>query len=150
MKKLVFFCYLFSATTYATPVNINRADVETLAHSLQGVNIKKSEAIVANRIAYGDFHSLEDVKRVSGMGEKTLELNKNDILFTDKPIKTSSETAPSINNPQASPHVEIQPQNPITQIIVPLIIALILLGLGFVLYKRFKNNKPQWMKLTKE
>lgn len=59
-------------------VNINTADVETLAQ-LQGIGEKKAQAIVAWREENGDFVSVEQLVEVSGIGAATLEANR-DIL----------------------------------------------------------------------
>src|SRR5690606_10647541 len=57
------------------PVNINTADVETLAQ-LKGVGSKKAQAIVAWRDANGGFTSIEQLLEVKGIGEATLEANR--------------------------------------------------------------------------
>ena len=54
-------------------VNINTADVATLAGSLRGVGIKKAEAIVAYRSEHGPFKSVDDLVNVKGIGDKMLE-----------------------------------------------------------------------------
>jgi len=52
-------------------VNINTADVETLM-TLPGVGETKANAIVAERAANGSFRHVEDITRVSGIGEGLL------------------------------------------------------------------------------
>jgi competence protein ComEA len=134
-------CCLFSTISYANPVNINRADAETIAHSLKGVNIKKSEGIVAYRMAYGDFKSLDDVRRVSGMGPKTIEVNKNDILFTDEPLHAASETVRPMNQPSVAPsHVPPAQTASFATWILWVAIALVLLGVGLALFNYFKKR----------
>lgn len=54
-------------------VNINTADVATLAGSLRGVGIKKAEAIVAYRSEHGPFKSVDELVNVKGIGDKMLE-----------------------------------------------------------------------------
>lgn len=95
MKKLLLLLALFSANVFATPVNINNADAKTIAASLSGVGIKKAEAIVADRTKNGPFKSADDLKRVSGIGEKTVSANKADILLTDVKTATPATTAPA-------------------------------------------------------
>ncbi len=93
MKKLFVILVLFSAPIFATPVNINTADAKTIASSLAGVGTKKAEAIVADRVKNGPFKSAEDLKRVAGIGEKIVSVNKNDILLSD--LKTPRNPAPT-------------------------------------------------------
>lgn len=83
MTKLALILVLCSATVFAKPVNINTADAKTISASLIGVGIKKAEAIVADRAQYGDFKSVDDLKRVLGIGEKTIAVNKADILLSN-------------------------------------------------------------------
>lgn len=63
----------------ATPVNVNKADAQTIATSLDGVGISKAQAIVAYRDAHGPFKSVDDLGNVKGMGTKTLERNRDAI-----------------------------------------------------------------------
>jgi competence protein ComEA len=63
----------------AGPVNINKADAETISSELKGIGPSKARAIVEYREKYGPFKSLEDLTLVSGIGARTLELNQGDI-----------------------------------------------------------------------
>jgi competence protein ComEA len=95
MKKLLVVLALFSAHVFATPVNVNTADAKTIASSLTGIGAKKAEAIVADRTKNGPFKSVDDLKRVSGIGEKTISANKADILLSDvKAIAPNPTPAP--------------------------------------------------------
>ena len=69
----------------AQPVDINTADAPTLAASLRGVGESKAEAIVAYREANGAFKSADDLVKVKGIGEKTVELNREFILLDGAP-----------------------------------------------------------------
>ncbi|MGR3741919.1 helix-hairpin-helix domain-containing protein [Companilactobacillus sp. DQM5] len=60
-------------------VNINTADVSEL-QKLTGVGPKKAEQIVQFREENGGFKKLEDLTKVSGIGEKTLETLKEQIM----------------------------------------------------------------------
>ena len=60
----------------ATEINVNQATAEELAKALNGVGLKKAEAIVAYRTANGDFTSIDDLKNVKGIGESTLNKNR--------------------------------------------------------------------------
>jgi competence protein ComEA len=82
---------LFSFNALAEPVNINKANAETIAESLKGIGIKKAEAIVKYRKKNGAFKSLADLSNVHGIGEKTLKNIAPDIgLSKGKVSKTSS------------------------------------------------------------
>lgn len=59
-------------------VNINKASVEEL-DSLPGVGQSTAQAIVEDRGANGPFASVEDLMRVSGIGEKKFEKLKGKI-----------------------------------------------------------------------
>lgn len=45
-----------------------------------GVSLVKAEAIVACRNANGPFKSLDDLVKVKGIGGKTLEANRSEIV----------------------------------------------------------------------
>jgi len=64
----------------AGPVDINSADAETLATTMQGVGDKKAAAIVAEREKNGPFKSIDDLTRVKGISEKTVEANRDKIM----------------------------------------------------------------------
>jgi len=70
-----------AATQAAVPnnalVNINSADAATLADRLNGVGIKKAEAIVSFREQNGPFKSIDDLVNVTGIGAATLEKNRS-------------------------------------------------------------------------
>ncbi len=72
-----------SATLFAGPVNINTADAETLALELTGVGPVLAAAIVEDREMNGDFATPEALTRVSGIGERIVEMNRMNILASD-------------------------------------------------------------------
>ncbi len=53
-------------------VDINKATVNELA-KLPGIGKKKAEAIIAYRTEHGKFNSVDDLKKVDGIGEKTFK-----------------------------------------------------------------------------
>lgn len=57
-------------------VNINTASAEELSETLQGVGLKKAEAIVAWREKNGPFKRVEDLANVKGIGASTLDKNR--------------------------------------------------------------------------
>ena len=83
MKKLILLLSLFAANAIAAPVNVNTADAKTISEALSGIGMKKAEAIVKYRSEKGLFKTAEDLTNVKGIGEKTIEKNKNDILLSD-------------------------------------------------------------------
>lgn len=85
MKKLILILFLCPLYAFAEPVNINQADAETISKALNGIGAKKAEAIVQYRKEHGNFESLKDLENVSGIGEKTIQANEKDILFTGNP-----------------------------------------------------------------
>ncbi len=96
MKNILLVLLLgFSVNVFAKPVNVNTADAQTIAASLAGVGIKKAEAIVADRVKNGPFKSAEDLKRVSGIGDKTVSTNKEDILLADPKTVTPVSAVPA-------------------------------------------------------
>jgi competence protein ComEA len=74
----------------ATPVNINTADAETIAKSLDGIGLTKAKAIVAYREEHGPFKSADELAQVSGIGQATLQKNHEAILLSDE--NTKAET----------------------------------------------------------
>lgn len=70
----------------AGPVNINTADAETISAELKGIGLSKARAIVEYRRKHGPFRSADDLSLVKGIGERTVELNRSDIVV-DKPRK---------------------------------------------------------------
>ncbi|MDD1635864.1 MAG: helix-hairpin-helix domain-containing protein [Methylococcaceae bacterium] len=83
MKKIILLLSLFAVNAIAAPVNINTADAKTISEALSGIGQKKAEAIVKYREEKGLFKTAEDLTNVAGIGEKTVEKNKNDILLSD-------------------------------------------------------------------
>lgn len=63
----------------ATPVDVNHADANTIAQSLDGVGLGKAQAIVAYRDAHGPFKHAEDLEQVKGIGPATLARNHDAI-----------------------------------------------------------------------
>ena len=57
-------------------VNLNSADVPTLARELHGVGEAKARAIVEYREAHGAFASVDQLLEVKGIGAATLEKNR--------------------------------------------------------------------------
>ncbi|KFC08637.1 putative exported protein [Trabulsiella guamensis ATCC 49490] len=58
-----------------TKVSINTAPAEELARVMNGVGLKKAQAIVSFREEYGPFKTLDDLRQVPGMGSSLVERN---------------------------------------------------------------------------
>lgn len=58
-------------------VNINSADAATLADRLNGIGLKKAQAIVTYREQNGAFKSADELVNVPGIGQATLEKNRS-------------------------------------------------------------------------
>lgn len=56
-------------------VNINTASAEELARVMNGVGLKKAQAIVSHREEFGPFKTLDDLRQVPGMGGALVERN---------------------------------------------------------------------------
>jgi competence protein ComEA len=74
-----------AATSTVTPadsrVNINSADAQTLAASLNGVGESRAMEIVRHRETYGPFASAEELTEVKGIGKSTLDRNRDVITL---------------------------------------------------------------------
>lgn len=64
------------ASAAQEPVNINSADLETLV-TLNGIGEVRAEAIIAWREDNGQFVSVDQLAEVSGIGEATIEANRD-------------------------------------------------------------------------
>lgn len=58
-----------------TRVSINSASAEDLARVMNGVGLKKAQAIVGYRDEYGPFKTVDDLKQVPGIGNALVERN---------------------------------------------------------------------------
>ena len=62
------------------PININQATAKELS-ALPGIAKKKAEAIIAYREKNGKFSTIEDIKKVEGIGKDTLDKIKDHIVL---------------------------------------------------------------------
>ena len=65
------------AALAAEAININSADAERLANGLDGVGEVRAQAIVDYRQANGGFSSVSSLTEVDGIGEVTLNNNRD-------------------------------------------------------------------------
>lgn len=84
---------LVAAAEAVETVNVNTADAETMARVLNGVGLKKAEAIVQHRETHGRFDSAADLTAVKGIGESIVEKNADKIVVSEMPA----------DEPKASP-----------------------------------------------
>ena len=71
-----------SMVTMAAPVDINQADARSLEKNLSGIGAKKAKAIVVYRKKNGNFKTMDDLLKVKGIGKKTLEANRKNIMLS--------------------------------------------------------------------
>lgn len=65
-------------TTASTKINLNTASAEELA-SVPGIGESKAQSIIEYRNQHGGFKTIEKIKEVKGIGEKTYENIKDKI-----------------------------------------------------------------------
>jgi competence protein ComEA len=73
------------AAALAGPVNVNTADVATIAKELDGIGKAKAQAIVEYRQKNGPFRAPEDLLKVEGIGQKVLDMNRGNIRLDKAP-----------------------------------------------------------------
>ncbi len=83
MKKLklavLLFCLAFAPlSVLAASVNLNTASAAEL-EALPGIGATKAAAIVSDREANGPYASVDDLSRVTGIGEKTVDGLRKDV-----------------------------------------------------------------------
>lgn len=78
---LVMFVLLSGGAVWAGSVDINTADAAALAEGLNGVGIKKAQAIVDYRQKHGAFKSMNDLAKVKGISTVLIEKNKDNIAL---------------------------------------------------------------------
>lgn len=66
-----------AATTDDTTVSINTASAEDFARVMNGVGVKKGQAIVNYRDDLGQFTEIEQLQEVPGIGAALFERNKD-------------------------------------------------------------------------
>lgn len=63
-------------------VDINTADSEALVDQLVGIGPHKAMAIIQYRNEHGPFRSVDDLAQVTGIGERTVEQNRERLTVT--------------------------------------------------------------------
>ena len=80
LSAVLSFFFFFSTLAFAGAVNINTADAESLASELNGIGETKAIAIVEYRQQNGPFKSADDLALVKGIGEGTVDKNRDNIV----------------------------------------------------------------------
>lgn len=68
----IFLCFT-AAASQAQSLDINTADLATLASSLPGIGPAKAQAIVSYRQLHGPFENADSLLEVKGIGPSTLQ-----------------------------------------------------------------------------
>ncbi|MCF6299801.1 MAG: ComEA family DNA-binding protein [Proteobacteria bacterium] len=79
-RLLILTACLFAQSAFAI-VNINTADAETIASELKGIGASKATAIIEYRDQNGAFKTVEELANVKGIGLKTVEKNRAEIVL---------------------------------------------------------------------
>ena len=77
---IAFFLGFASFSALAEPININTAPAKVLAKKLQGIGPKAAMAIIAYREKHGPFKSVDELKKIKGIGPKTVAKNRKNMI----------------------------------------------------------------------
>lgn len=84
---------MFLAALICTPafaeVNINTADAKQIAAGLSNIGLSKAKAIVSYRKKNGPFQNADDLAKVQGIGNATVERNRHLISAGNTPQSPS-------------------------------------------------------------
>ena len=108
MKRLlvVLFAAFCSFNVLASPVNINTADAKTIGEALSGIGMKKAQAIVKYREEKGAFKTVEELVNVDGIGEKTVEKIKSDVLLSDAAVTVADQKTDNKTDEKADKKID--------------------------------------------
>ncbi len=116
---------LCSAVTFAQAVDINTASAEQLDKALKGIGPAKAAAIVKYRETNGPFQSVDDLTKVPGIKDKSLEklLKDNKEMLTvggaaavpAAPVMPAAPKAPATPVAPAMPATPPVPAAPVKQ-----------------------------------
>ena len=87
--------FALAIPAFASPVDINTADAQTLAEGLTEIGMSKAEAIVAYRTEHGPFADANALTDVKGIGDALVERNRDNIVVGGKGKSSASAKAPS-------------------------------------------------------
>lgn len=83
-KAILVVILFFPGLLLAEVININTADKETLMTVMKGVGEKRAEAIVDYRKKNGPFKSVDDLAKISGIGQSIIEDNRDNLTVKNK------------------------------------------------------------------
>ncbi len=79
--------FAVSAVVHAAPVDINTADAKALASAMTGVGQKRAQMIVDYRVKYGPFKSVDELTKVKGVGNATIDKNRANLVVGKPNVK---------------------------------------------------------------
>lgn len=79
--KIMFITAALLMSTAFAAVNVNKASAEDISKELKGIGLVKATAIISYRDKNGPFKTKEQLTEVKGVGLKTVEKNRDDILL---------------------------------------------------------------------
>jgi len=91
---------LLVSTTALAAVNLNTATKDELV-ALQGIGPAKAQAILDYRNQNGPFRSVDEVRKVRGIGEKLFQQIKPELSLSGGAPRASLAQAPSRAEPRA-------------------------------------------------
>ena len=96
MKRLILlFAALLAYAGFAlAAVNVNSATKEQL-ETLNGIGPVKAQAIIDYRTKNGPFKSIDDLKKVDGIGDATLEKIRKDVSISGRTTAVADTKAPA-------------------------------------------------------
>ena len=86
-SMLVSLAMLVSMSSFAGPIDINSADASALASAITGVGESRAAAIVEYRDTHGPFASVDELINVKGVGMKTVDKSRNNLMVSAPPGK---------------------------------------------------------------
>lgn len=97
--------------------NINKIDINTadalILENLRGIGPKKAAAIIEFRDKNGMFESVEDLKKINGIGQKTVDKNLDIMEVALIPVEIIEDQDQQVED---SSEVEDHPQELTTEI----------------------------------
>ena len=86
-SMLVLLTMLISVSSFAGAVVNNSADAGTHASAIIGVGESRAAAIVEYRDTHGPFTSVDDLSNVKGIGMKTVDKSRKNLMVSAPPGK---------------------------------------------------------------
>lgn len=91
-----------SAAALAEIVNLNKADASAFQANLKGIGAVKAKAIVDFRKDNGAFKSIDDLKKVPGIGEATFKKIKSDLSLSKGVTTATAEQKKTLSKAKSS------------------------------------------------